>query len=179
MTFWSKCCLGWIKYPGGQCLHIRPLRYTPAHQSWEPRAALAPCTPSSNFLLLFLTLFIAKSKYLLFHGEWSILICLKPMFHSGFFSSNIHTSIHIDLHIWYKRCILRKTKQCFPMFEHASFLKNFASWKKVQSFLCFGLTALNVVLPDRQKIWLTHSFPHFAPHLTGCCCDHKKDGNRC
>lgn len=76
-----------------------------------------------------------------------------------FFSFYIHTSIHIHLHIWYKRHILRKTKERVPLFEHAPFLKNFASCKKVQSFLWFGLTALNVVLPDRQKIWLNQSFP--------------------
>lgn len=75
--------------------HQPPQTHPSTPKLWA-KAALPPCTPSSNFLLLFLTLFSAKSKNLLFHGEQSILICLKPMFHFEFsFFLLIYTQAHI------------------------------------------------------------------------------------
>lgn len=109
-----------------------------------------------------------------FWFAWGQCFTLKLFF----FLLYIYTHIYINLHTWYKRLILRKKKKCFPLLEHATFLKNFASWKKAQSFLWFGLTALQVVFPGRQKNLVYPQLPPSSPHLTVCCCNHKKDGNR-
>lgn len=67
-----------------------------------------------------------NQKNLRFCGEQGILICLKPMFHfEFFFPYYIYTHTHIHLHIQYTRLILKNN--FFPLLEHVTFLKNFAS----------------------------------------------------
>lgn len=181
MTCWSKRWLVWIKYTAGQCLHISPPQTHPSTPKPWATAALPPCTASLNFLLLFLTLFSAKSKNLLFHGEQSILICLKPVFHFEFsFLLLMYTQAHIfickhDIKDTYSGK-QRSVSHCLNM---PPFWRVLLPEEKFTEFPLVWLNSFKCCASRQTENLAYPQVPPSVPHLTGRCCDHKKDGNRC